>query len=209
MVAMRTPLRCASLLLPLGSLAILAGAAMLGVMGGCSDSMTVNFGPPEGLKGAQLEPPTPVDGGIPPPVTDSGPPPPPPGDSGGGGGGDGGCAVSWSSTIYAFMSTKYTCTSNSGCHGPGSVIQNAPVMTNDAIGTYNVLKAYTLVGADGQPHPYILPGSNDPTKSSIECNLTPTGTKCGAIPMPSGQIMAAADFQAIDTWVRVCGAPMN
>jgi hypothetical protein len=61
----------------------------------------------------------------------------------------------------------------------------------------------------GQTHPYILPGSTDPTKSAIECNLTPTGTKCGAIPMPANQIMTAADFQAIDTWIWTCGAPLN
>jgi hypothetical protein len=186
---------------------------------------TTDYGPPEGLKGAMFPapmgtgtgsspPPPGMDAGMtpPPPGEDSGttPPtedsaaPPPAGDTGTGGA----CAVSWSTTIYPDLTTKWGCAAGGTCHGAGT----APAMsTGNATGVYNTFKAFTpAMGAPGGLN-YIVPGNTNPASSSFLCSIDPTGT-CGAL-MPFGDTAAntpvtASDLQAVTTWLT-CGAPDN
>ncbi len=170
----------------------------------CSGEPPVNYGPPEGLKNATFVGPPAQDSGAPP--VDSGMPPPPPGDGGGGEGG-GPCAVSWAGQVHALMKSTgpYTCASGN-CHGSSLY---PPSISDDPAATLTSLKAYTMNGTDGVSHPYINPASMDPAQSTIECNLTPSPTNCGAVRMPNGMNgVSASDFATIDAWVK-CGAPNN
>jgi hypothetical protein len=114
----------------------------------------------------------------------------------------GNCSISWSKDIFPNMAPTGTwqCGSSS-CHGGIT----APKVAADAPTTYDNLAAYKMK-ASGLP--YVLPGSMDPTKSGIECNLSGScGTK---MPITGGGAQQATQAQiaTIDAWVK-CGAPNN
>jgi hypothetical protein len=164
---------------------------------GCSDHGVV-YGPPGGLAGKSLPPPTlwtsgaqDSDGGE---ATDAAPP------------GDGDtCSVSWSGQIFAAMSAsgRWKC-GDSSCHGG----LQSPRISSDARATYQALAAFTMP-PPSRAVPFLSPGSTDPSQSGIECNLS--GSTCG-VQMPLTQAGAQPptqeDLAMIDTWVK-CGAPEN
>jgi hypothetical protein len=112
------------------------------------------------------------------------------------------CPVSFKTDIYPKMTANgpWKCASGSTCHGA----QQVPKMdasTPQAI--IDSLKAYQIAG---NPHPYINVGSNDPTQSTIECNLT---GQCGnPMPISPGTLLTPDEVCKVDVWLR-CGAPTN
>jgi hypothetical protein len=157
----------------------------------CSDEPT-HFGRPGGLSGKELPAPEGDGGMMVQPDSGGGPPPVDAGN----------CSVSWSKDIFPNMAPTGTwqCGSSS-CHGGIT----APKVAADAPTTYDNLAAYKMK-ASGLP--YVLPGSTDPTKSGIECNLSGScGTK---MPITGGGAQQATQAQiaTIDAWVK-CGAPNN
>ena len=181
----------------------------------CGGETDTAYGPPDGIVGRQAPQPTATatstgttptgDAGGTMPTGDSG------GtvtvDSGGGtptpeGGTTGACAVSWATQVFPMLESTGSGTCGSAaCHANGG--QQPTILDGNATGTYNALKAYTLLNGVG----YITPGNTDPTKSSMECNLVQA--TCGALAMPEAPgTLSAAQKTTIDTWIK-CGAPLN
>ena len=174
------------------------GVAVFAACGGETDT---NYGPPGGLRNAQLPSPTGTGTGTGTGGKDSGAP----NDSGMGGDVTTmNCTVSWKTQIYPKMQGAGTwkC-SDTACHGG-----NTPpaISATDATAAYNSLKGYVINGK-----PYFAVGNTDPAASSFECNLKGT---CGAAAMPipggGGGATAAtgAEIADVDTWLK-CGSPNN
>ncbi len=177
---------------------------------GCSDS-GVLYGPPGGLSGKSLPQPTHSAGGG--ASSEAGAP------SEGGVVGDGGpadgaglpqseassCSVSWSRQIFANMAAagRWKC-GDSSCHGG----VQSPKVTSDPATTYSSFVAFIMT-PPAPALPFVLPGSADPSRSGIECNLS--SAACGP-EMPLTQVgaqpLTKADVAMLDTWVK-CGAPNN
>ena len=194
---------------------------LLGVMVGvgvlpaaCGGEAETSYGPPDGLVGrtaptatATATTTTTATGtATTPPVGDSGSPPPAV-DSGGGtptpeGGTTGTCAVSWTTDVFPMLESNGSGSCGSAaCHANGA--QQPTILDNNATGTYNSLKGYTLLNNVG----YITPGDPNVGGSAMDCNLV-TGT-CGANPMPLAPgTLSATQKTTIDTWIK-CGAPDN
>jgi hypothetical protein len=195
---------------------MIGGGAAPAACGGESDTA---FGPPDGLVGRSAPAPTATASSsatstatatatgtaTTPPAGDSGSPPP--GDDSGTtgspeGGGTGTCAVSWSTDVFPLLeSTGSGSCGSAACHASGG--QQPTVIDGNAAGTYDNLKAYTLLNGVG----YIVPGDTNVADSAMDCNLV-TGT-CGASPMPASPgTLSGTQKTTIDTWVK-CGAPQN
>jgi hypothetical protein len=175
---------------------------------GCSDHPTY-YGPPGGLAGKLLPPPSQsmtsapsvdADGGGPP--VDAGGPSteaatlPADAES---------CSVSWTAQLFVNMTAtgKWTC-GDSSCHGG----LQPPKVTSDPNATYASFVAFKMT-PPAPAIPYLLPGSSDPAKSGLECNLS--GNGCGPqMPLTQGgaRLPTAQEMALVDAWVR-CGAPDN
>jgi hypothetical protein len=120
----------------------------------------------------------------------------------GGTGTAGACAVSWKNDIYANMISGmgWQCAS-AACHGPG---KNAPeIDPTDASKTLATLKAYKL---SSHMELAYIDESGDPSKSSIECNLS---AGCNpAMPLNPGRALTDDERCKLHTWL-LCKAPDN
>jgi hypothetical protein len=160
----------------------------------CSSEPSVNYGSPGNLNEAQL----PGEAGVQPLSCGDA------GLEGGAGGGDGGCTVSWSKDLYPKMTasdpTAWGC-ATSNCHGKTG---NAPLIDpTDPAKALASLEAYHMIS---QPQLAYVSTSGDPTKSTIECNVSAGCTP--AMPQTPFPPLSNADRCALDTWLR-CGAPGN
>jgi hypothetical protein len=112
------------------------------------------------------------------------------------------CPVSFKTDIYPKMTANgiWKCASGNTCHGA----QQAPKI--DASTPQAVVDSLKTYQISGNPHPYINVGSNDPTQSTFECNVT---GGCGAgMPQNPGAPLTPDEVCKIDMWLR-CGAPTN
>jgi hypothetical protein len=171
---------------------ILVATALIGAA--CSSEPSVNYGSPGSLNESQLpgeagsEPLSCGDAGL----------------EGGAGGGDGGCTVSWTNDLYPKMTstdpTAWGC-ATANCHAKtGNEIVIDPTDPAKALAA---LEAYHLTS---QPELAYVSTSGDPTKSTIECNVSAACTP--AMPQAPFQPLSNADRCALDAWLR-CGAPGN
>jgi hypothetical protein len=177
----------------------------------CGSDVETLYGPPGGLRNAELPPP-PSSTATTPPAGDSGTPPVADSGTSTSDGGEAGasndgaaaanCTVSFSTQIYPKMQPAGTWQCSAGtCHGGTTM----PVMDGtSATNTYTALAAYMINAL-----PYVNPASTALTGSSFDCNLRGT---CGSAQMPqttNGATQAsAADLTTLDTWI-MCGAPNN
>jgi hypothetical protein len=160
----------------------------------CGDVPQPAYGDPSGLHSTNL----PGEAGAGALVCDGGGP----GD-GGPINNDAGCP-SWSKDIYPSMQANgpWQCTSSS-CHGGPDT---PPMSGTDPTATYNTLKGYKNTVGNPNGLTYIDPAQQDPTKSTIVCNLA---RSCGqAMPNPPGVPLTCAQLTTVTTWVR-CGSPNN
>lgn len=115
---------------------------------------------------------------------------------------DGGCAVSWKNDIYMRMigNDGWQC-ATSQCHAPGK--QSPSIDPADAGGAYASLSAYKM---STRPQLNYIDKSKDPSKSSIECNLS--GACNPAMPIGGGKPLTDDERCKLHVWLQ-CGAPNN
>ena len=117
---------------------------------------------------------------------------------------DGGCNVSWSTTIFPKMQATgpFKCGNGPSCHGGD---RSPVVVASDPALTYTNFTTYKL----GQ-RPYVVTGAAgkaDAGASAILCNLK-IDSVCGTT-MPPGQTLACGqDIAELQAWLA-CGAPNN
>lgn len=163
----------------------------------CSSEPTVNYGSPGNLNEAKL----PGEGGAEPLSCEGGIEA---GEGGGGGTGDGGCAVSWTNDLYPKMTSgdphTWGC-ATANCHAKAG---NGPVIDpTDPAKALAALQAYHLLS---QPSLAYVDKSGDPSKSTIECNVS--GGCTPAMPQAPFAPLSEGDRCQLDAWLR-CGAPGN
>lgn len=121
---------------------------------------------------------------------------------------DGGCDVSWSTTIFPKLEAAgvWKCGNGPSCHGTDRV--PAVVAANPGA-TYTNFTAATSwkPGTAGQ-RPYVaIDAGDDPDASPMLCNLK-IEALCGTV-MPQGITLACnQDILDLRTWIA-CGAPNN
>ena len=175
----------------LASIGTLA-SAIVGVAA-CSSEPSTKFGNPGALKKDNL----PGEAGIEPLVcSDDG------GSDGGSAGGPDACVISWKNDIWANMvGTKAWQCGTGACHAPGG--QTPPIDPMDSNAAYNSLKAYKLTS---KPALNYIDTSGDPSKSTIECNLS--GQCSPAMPIGAGRQLTSEERCKLHAWL-LCGAPNN
>jgi hypothetical protein len=166
-------------------------ASLLGAAA-CSSEPAVHYGNPGNLKKDNL----PGEAGIEPlTCSDDG------GDAGTGGGPDA-CAVSWKNDIWAQMvNAKGWQCATAACHGGGN--QAPPIDPMNATTALDSLKGYKLMS---KPNLNYIDTSGDPTKSTIECNLS--GQCSPAMPIGTGRQLTSDERCKLHAWL-LCGAPNN
>jgi hypothetical protein len=159
----------------------------------CSSEPSTKYGNPGALKKDNL----PGEAGIEPLVcgADGG------GDAGTGGGPDA-CAVSWKNDIWANMvNAKAWQCATGACHAPGNTQPAIDPMDSNAALTS--LKGYKLMS---KPTLNYIDTSGDPSKSSIECNLS--GQCSPPMPTGAGRQLTSDERCKLHAWL-LCGAPNN
>jgi hypothetical protein len=169
-------------------------ASLVGIVVGvaaCSSEPDVKYGNPGNLKKDNL----PGEAGIEPLVCT--------GEAGIADAGTGdACAVSWKNDIWANMPDQkgWQCATAS-CHVAGQTLPT--IDPKDPSAALASLKAYKLMS---KPNLNYIDTSGDPTKSTIECNLS--GECSPEMPIGAGRILTDAERCKLHAWLT-CGAPNN
>jgi hypothetical protein len=167
-------------------------AIALAVVGACGGEPETHYGNPNTLKKSNL----PGEAGIEPLACS--------GDAGASDAalqGDA-CAISWSKDIYPNMlgPDKWQC-ATSACHAPGK--QVPAIDPQNAGAALTSLKAYKM---STKPNDTYIGTTGDPSKSTIECNLS--GQCDPAMPIGAGKQLSNDERCRLHAWLQ-CGAPSN